>query len=281
MILFASFAWLPATAQDSPHELSLHAGAGPATLATKAGTGVEVDGGQVGALFGVGYAYYFTPALALQTGIEYNRYSNKFALSALSGKYETRDNEGDEVEFSYTSNEYSETVNSGYLQIPVMVQFLAGIDRKNSFYVSAGMKLGLALSSTFDNRLDNLTTEGYYPSLNVTISGDSPDLGFGNYSGLSSDGELTLNTAFIAAAETGMMWKLSPGMSLYTGAYLDWGLNNIYKGGDSHPVEYNRANPGEPLLNSLTSSSAEGTASFMEKINIMALGIKVRLAFNL
>jgi len=88
------------------------------------------------------------------------------------------------------------------LQVPLMLQFQGGDWHK--FYFDAGAKAGVPLYNRFRS--------------------DNPK--YGNSS------EPELKPAFFASGEVGMKWKFKNHVYLYTGAYLDYGLNNILRKSD-------------------------------------------------
>lgn len=270
-------------AQDSSHELSVYGGPGLGMLKAKTSNGVDNKSDGIGGIFGVGYTYHFTSGFALQTGLEYSTYNVKLSASALDGRYITFDNDviNEEFEYRYSLNGYNEKLKAGYLQIPIMLQCQMAIDDSKSFYISAGMKFGFAVTKSFESSLATLTTEGYYPDTEVIIAEDLPYLGFGKFENLSSDGDFELKTAYIAALETGMKWGLTEKMSLYTGVYFDYGLNNVNKTSGKSLVEYNSISPSTPTLNSVASSALSDSRYSVDKLNLMTLGVKVKLSFDL
>jgi len=106
------------------------------------------------------------------------------------------------------------------IQIPLMLQLQGGNEHK--FYFSAGAKFGMPLTAF---------------SKNFKVDGI-------NYAD-------DLQTTFLASAETGMKWQFKKHLYLYTGAYLDYGLNDF--------IDKN--------------TSRENTAP-------IAVGIKLKLAFG-
>jgi hypothetical protein len=84
---------------------------------------------------------------------------------------------------------------------------------------------------------------------------------------------LRLNCSYAGTLEAGMKWNLSIGMDLYTGFYMDYGLNNMLKGKEkNHFVEYNYDNPSDPQINGLLTS--------LQKVSSLSAGIKLRLTFS-
>jgi hypothetical protein len=75
------------------------------------------------------------------------------------------------------------------------------------------------------------------------------------------------------AFETGMKWQIGENVSLYTGAYCDYGLNSVAKNANQPFINYSVERPSEFTANSVLTA-------LTSKVNIITAGIKVRLAFN-
>jgi len=82
------------------------------------------------------------------------------------------------------------------------------------------------------------------------------------------------------ALEAGMKWNIADNLSLYTGAFFDYGLNNVVKGGKQAFINYTAKDAENFTTNSVLSSYTDNSKSstFTNKANMMAVGIKVRLA---
>jgi outer membrane protein OmpA-like peptidoglycan-associated protein len=84
--------------------------------------------------------------------------------------------------------------------------------------------------------------------------------------------------------EAGVKWNMGIGTDLYTGIYLDYGLNDMVRDrGKTRFVEYSYANPAEPQINSLLTSIygySVNSLYFMENVTPLAIGIKLKLAFS-
>ena len=267
---------------QSRHEFSFFAGGGLSDLKYDASAGKQkMDfGGQVG----LGYQYFFCRNLGLGTGAEIALYNSVFNMDNLSTRYTTADMTGDNFEFRSTVSNYEEKQNAMLLQIPLMLQFQYG--GKHKFYIAAGGKAGIPLSGKYKSSSASIVNTGYYDYENYEYT--TPEfMGFGTFTNKNAKGDLDFKTAFFASAEIGMKWRLSDKLSLYTGAYLDYGLNDIRKVETRHVtslqfVEYNTANPRDFAINSIVNSqySRNGNMqSFTDKIIPMAAGIKLRLIF--
>jgi len=260
-----------ATAQ---HELSIHAGGGLSTLNYNLTTGKQTFG--FGGQFGIGYRYFFSPSWAVGTGVEFALYNTTYSANELSSRHAATDPAGVAFEFRSTVNKYEETQNAGLLQIPLMVQFQSG--GKHKFYAAAGGKAGIPLCGAYSGKATAIANAGYYNYENGLY--DTQEfMGFGTFTSKRGKGDLDFKTAFFASAEIGMKWKLNDGLSLYTGAYLDYGLNNVQsvktQGNASLPpfVEYNTASPRDFAVNS-------ALQAFTDRVRPVAAGITLRLAFG-
>jgi opacity protein-like surface antigen len=205
----------------------------------------------------------------------------------LSVAYVTAGIDGDLFQFRSEVSGFEEKQRAMMLQVPLMLQFQTGGDRQ--FYVAAGGKVGIPLQGKYNNTA-SYSNSGYYPHENALY--DTQEfLGFGNFPNKKSDGDLDFKTVFFLSAEAGLKWKLSDGLSLYTGAYMDYGLNKQSITLQPSLVEYNRNNPPAFKVNSILTyiySSPSYSSSFIypgktfytDKIRPVAAGIKLRLAFS-
>ena len=279
------------------HEFSVYSGGGLSTLNYKPAIGEQKHG--LGGHFGLGYHFFFSPKWGLGTGAELAFYNARFNVNNLNMSYMTTDIEGVDFEFRSVLNNYKEKQRAMILQIPLMLQFQTNKpDSKRQFFAAAGAKAGIPLSGKYRTTA-SLNNAGYYEYEN-SLYDTQTFMGFGSFPNKKANGGLDFKTAFFASAEAGVKWKLRrDGWSLYTGAYLDYGLNNIKEKQNvaSMPsfVEYNRATPAEFAVNSVMKSqyrpqgniisSNSNIASpppqaFIDKINPIAAGIKLRLSFG-
>jgi hypothetical protein len=269
--LIAMFVTISAMAQQ--HRFSVEAGGGLSTLNYKAAAGsVKMN---IGGTFGVGYVYLFNEQWGVGTGVAASLFNGKYKAASLSGSYQSRDTEGEDFEYQYTANDYNETQQAIFLNIPLMLRF-----ETDKFYVAAGVKAGIPLSSKFKNDLNQLQASGYYPQYELTIT--APEfMGFGTFNNLSNDGDLELKTVFFASIETGMKWEISEGLSLYTGLYLDYGLTDAKKAPSAQQelIPYDVSQPSAYRPNSIIMSSTNGK-SFADKVTPFAAGIKISLVFG-
>jgi len=262
------------------NELSINGGGGLSTLNYNVTAGKQNSG--LGGKFGLGYQFFFSKNFGLGTGAELALYNAKYTLDNLSQQYMTADMDGTDFEFRSAITNYKETQQALMVQIPLMLQFQTG--SKHQFYAALGGKAGIPVSGKSKNSSASIVNSGYYSEENYEYT-TQEFMGFGTFTGRSANNNLNFQTAFFASAEAGVKWKLKDKMALYTGVYLDYGLNNIYKENSTAQqfVTYNTANPRDFTENSILASQYTqngNSQSFTDKIAPMAVGIKLGLAFG-
>jgi len=247
-------------------------------------TGGERKSG-LGGLFGLGYHFFFSPVFGLGTGVEIACYNSKYELGNYNFSSMATDIEGANFEFRSSLNGYDEKHYAMMLQIPLMLQMQTG--GKHQFYLAAGGKLGIPLKGKYNNTTSSLNNSGFYVYEN-SLYDTQEFMGFGKFTNKKYDGEINFDMKFLASAEAGVKIRLSDKRSLYAGAYIDYGLDNIMKTVDSYPsfVEYNIAHTPPFVINSvLNSKYSQGAGNVAQvptnEIKPMAIGIKLRLAFGL
>lgn len=256
------------------HELSLYGGGGLSALQYEVATGKQKGG--PGGNLGLGYHFFFSQQWGLGTGVELACYNTRYNADNISVRYMTTDMEGNGFEFRSAVNGYKEKQQAMLLQIPLMLQFQTGDEHR--FYVSAGGKVGIPVSGKYESSNTGIQNSGYYEKENYEYTTQT-FMGFGQFTGRGAEGDMSFKTAFFASAELGMKWRLNGNWSLYTGAYLDYGLNDIAKKQSRPFVEYNTGSPEDFTVNSIVNSQYQ-TSSFTEKIIPVAAGIRLRLAFG-
>lgn len=273
-----------ATAQGGQkHELSIYGLGGFSPLSyTLSDNGVK--SGSIGVGAGLGYTLNINPSLGIITGLEMATYSAKASFDNVSEEYEGGTGK-DLLRFSYTLKNCKETQNLILFSIPVMAQYSLSLGGSGStrFYFSGGFKLGLPVSAKADISPGSANTNGYFADENVNYK-ILPEHGFASNIPLS-DTKKDIDFGFSAtlALETGLRFNLTDKIGLYTGVYFDYGLNNIQKVNDKHPLEYDLNHLSEydvvnerPFLyNSVLNSG------FTNKINLLSIGLKVRIGFKL
>jgi hypothetical protein len=272
-ILFAVlFAAAAATAQQqSRHEFSVGAGGGLSTLTAKPALGKAAQG--FGGFFGLGYTYHFSEKWGAGTGVSAALFNSRFDASELNESYPSNDGEED-FEYRYRLSGYSENRQAVLLTIPVMLRFRTG-----KLYAALGGQAGIPLRAKYDSKAAKLTASGYYAAPYLTLN-DPLFMGFGEFTNLSNKGDLELKTVFFASAEVGLKWQPGGKTVLYTGVYVDYGLNSALKppAANARLIDYKASDDYQP--GSAAASSNAGRA-MVEKLTPVAAGVKLSLAFGL
>lgn len=267
-------------AQEFGHEFLLYGGGGLSTMQYDAVAGKQKAG--FGGHFGLGYNLFLSKNWSLGTGVEFAFYSTRYNLDSYHTRYMTVDIEDNEFEFRSTISDYEEKQRAAMFQIPLMFQFQTG--KKHMLYAAAGLKVGIPISGKYKSSNAGIQNSGYYAREDYEYTTQT-FMGFGLFTGKNASGDLNFKTAFIASAELGVKWRLNEKWALYTGAYLDYGLNNIAKTqqAKSHLIEYNTVSPRNFAVNSIFNSqhtTSGSTQPFVDKINPIAAGIRLKLAFG-
>jgi hypothetical protein len=256
--------------------------------------------GMLGGGAGVGYTYYFNNYWALVTGFEVGTYGASMEADVLnSGKYEKYSDgiRPPEMILKGEFSRYRETQNAIYGHIPIMMQLLIPIEgKRHEYYAAAGIKTGMALSSTFQNTYNKLRIWAWLPFSAQTIE-DVPQLGFvtrENIAGMYDvSGKLPLKINLMGALEAGIRWKFEDGAALYTGVYLDYGILSVHKQSDNAIVastaqtnifEFHSVLDAtyqqQEAYKSLTEVPPVVSEQYTNRVHLAGIGIKVRLSFN-
>jgi hypothetical protein len=252
-----------------PHELSVWTTGGAAFLNSRPAFG-KTNAGFGGAL-GVGYTYFLNKNWGLSSGMEYAFYQAKTTIDGFSGNQEIFDMLGNPIVYQTQIQHYSEKQQLGSLNIPLAVLYQTG--KKQQFYTSLGVKLGLPVSAKYNGSNAVLTASGYYPDYDQTEIWQN-HLGYGVFNVKESSGKLDLGVSLLGTMETGVKWNIGTGTALYTGVFVDYGLNNALKNhcSDKRFVEYNHNAPEKPLMNTACVLS--------DKFSPLNFGVKLKLAFS-
>ena len=271
---------------QNKHEFSIYGGGGISTLMYD----VNVTGGSqkmgFGGHFGLGYQFFFSPNWGLGSGVELTLYNSKFEMNNTLETYyaikDPTDLDPASQWFDFISrvSKHEEKQRPMFIQIPLMLQFQT--NGANKFFASIGGKVGIPISKTYESTA-TLLNGGYFGYENYDY--DTRAKGFGLYENRPTKGDMSLKPAFLASAELGLKWRLSPNWSLYTGAYVDYGINNIQD--ELAPlVVYNMDVPSQFAVQSVVNAqytprvANSQTQSFTDKVIPFAVGLKLRLAFS-
>jgi hypothetical protein len=197
----------------------------------------------------------------------YNAHTNKFDKAVTKN---LTDSENDSLHLYTSFDGYREKQNVMALNIPVIAQF-----EKDLFYLMSGFKVSIPIDKKYESKSETLTNKAHYYEINNWLT-EEKFAGYGPFSGKKFNGDFDLGISVLLSLEAGLNWRqLTKDLSVYTGVYFDYGLINFTKQVDKQFINYDSKNPTEFTANSVLSAYNQG------KINIMAAGIRIRLALKL
>ncbi|MDR0824009.1 MAG: outer membrane beta-barrel protein [Prevotella sp.] len=274
-----------AFSQNSKHEVSMYVGGGLSTLTyeTEVGKRDNVAGGNLG----IGYTYFFIENFGLNTGVELALYKANAKVNQFNNVTQALvdHTDGELYDFYSLVKNYEEKQNATYIYIPLILQFQHG--GKNKLYVQAGAKIGIPVAGKAKSSAAEMINKGFF--YDTANWGETQEFrGFGAFANYSSEQDVDFKVAYSLSAELGMKWKLNDKLSLYTGAYVDYGLNDIVKGERNKSfTEITETSEAVVIRNNSILNSSIGygsntlTQKLTDKVTPISIGFKVRLALGL
>jgi len=262
-----------AVAQDFNRiEFSINAGGGMSNFQTRQTNGKDLWNWTGTA--GWGFHFFFNPHWGIGTGVNYSIYNTGISINEYYKEQSTINMlTGNPFVFRVRSLDYQENQQSRLVTIPLMIQYQGA--GKTAFYASLGGKAGVPVTSK-GNPKGRFTTQGYYENMNVTYE-DLPQFGFvTNQPFPDRQNDIRLKPAYLASAELGVKWRLGKVVSLYTGLYVDYGLNDILNkevANNANAVVFQPATPAQFAYNTAIYSNSK-------QVKPLAGGITLRLAFG-
>jgi hypothetical protein len=174
---------------------------------------------------------------------------------------------------------YTEIHKTLFVSIPLMLQFQTKQKQywnwtrtqKAGFYAQAGVKVHFLFGNKYEVNVDSLFNAGYYFDFNNWAATQKfAEYGFGPFEGNNAAGKLDFGVMVLFACEAGVKWRIDNNIFVYTGAFFDCGLNDPVK--NSRQPQENFTS--QQQLSDLT------LLRFSDKINLMMVGIKLRMAFT-
>ena len=289
IILIAAMSSVYVSAQ-SIHEFSFYGSGGFSTLNYQLSNGEKTGG--IGGDFGIGYTFFlanekvtetgkiFHQNWGINTGLGFGFYNAKAKLNNVETIAEGLDDgEGNDpynlFDLYTTLSGYNETQKAVYLNIPVMVCF-----QLEQIYLMCGLKFGVPIGGNYKAKDATLKNVAHYEELGVILESQK-FAGYGVFNN-DIDGKLKQDLTVMLALESGWNWYINNHFTLYTGVYLDYGLNNVAKDSKKSFINFQKGNPENFTTNSVLSSyqDEKQLSVFSEKVKVMAVGIKVRLAYS-
>ncbi|MCL2028264.1 MAG: hypothetical protein FWG79_07230 [Bacteroidales bacterium] len=265
LITLLAISTLHLSAQRPSNEFSISGGAGLSLLVSNdaSATGLNPSAG-------IGYTLFFSEHVGLHIGAEWSMntmdirvdHSERITLGLT-------DANGLRYNLHTTLSGYEENLNSMFISVPVMLQFQAN-PTTHSFYAMGGAKILLFHGTSYESKLETYHNAAYYPDF-YNWASTQTFAGLGRFSGRTTFGNTGLDMHLLLSLETGMKWRIGENTFLYTGAYLDYGL--------SDPLRGLRVPVSDYIATAEVQSRQAPLLTFSDKVNMMTVGIKLRLAF--
>ena len=275
------------------HEFSIYGGGGISTL--NYSTTVGKQNNSTGYNFGFNYGYQpVTSNWSALTGIGFSMHNSSFNLNISDFYTNTYVYDIDEeVDFLFSSylNGHKEDQNKIFLNVPFMAKYVFDMKKsslsKHFFYTAGGVKVGIPLGGRYHIKIDNIRNTGYYEKEDYEYTTQT-FRGFGTFNNKTFNGRLDFDVALFLSFEVGMKFLTTKTyihhterLTIYTGLFLDYGLNNIHKTKGTHSIiEYNTVDQQNFIMNSVLNSQYMPDKSFTSIVKPIAAGIKITLSLE-
>lgn len=257
--------YVASQAQEKGSYIDLNVGGGFHNLSYTLQNGTEK--GQFGYTLNAGYSYFFTPEWGLHTGLGLQSFNSLSTLNFLSSTPNTLDADGVLYTFKANYLNWQEKQQVLFVDLPLEIQYKHSIGNKIGLLAGLGGKISMPIMGNYKAAGGEFVTTGFYPQYNVELSG-MPQHGFSTFTNGFS-GNLSVKPSYMAIADIGGLYKLSEGLDLYVGAYVNYGLNNILKA-DSKLIYQ-----PDGLYNGLFASNQTNS------VTPISIGLKVGLSLSL
>ncbi len=204
---------------------------------------------------GFGFVWNFAPHWGLLTGLEASFYKAQVKVgpddelqSAIWGTYDPYNDPsgmgGNYYDFinGYAFNDFQENQQVWMAQLPIMLQFNAALNKRQSihWYIAAGAKLAYGVKATYSSKASfayEFNTDswgsGSTNNPNTAVDGEpiTYTMGAADMDGYDQKNQKLAIRQLngFASLETGFRWKLGECVGLYTGIYCDYGLLSLTK----------------------------------------------------
>jgi hypothetical protein len=258
-------------------EIALYGGGGLSILSYSLDKNGFKSSGMSG-VAGIGYTWNINYHFGIVTGMEVSNYNAKTTYDAVSMEkdYGTGSNR---LNFQYSMNNYVEEQDVTFITIPAMLQYSMPLSGSSKFYVSGGCKIGLPIHTNATIYPGTVNTLGHYYFENQTYASypgvDMSEYGFVaglKPSPVKSDIDVTVSVT--ASLETGARFYINDNILLYTGAYFDYGLNDIRSEKSRGLINFQEYNPSEFKYASVLNTP------HVNQVKTLGIGLKVKLSLG-
>jgi outer membrane protein OmpA-like peptidoglycan-associated protein len=229
---------------------------------------------QPGGSLGVNYTFRLTSRLGFLTGISGGLYRTQASLrDGLVLTYGEVDDGGSAFQYNVKVTGYKESQRFFAASIPLLLQFHT-IDADIQWYVNGGAKVFIPFHTSIQASAQQLSMSGYYPDFNIAVS-NLPQHGFGTLNNWSGSTSSDLKPAAALSAASGVSFVIRPGMRLYTGLFLDYGLTKVNgKNSVTSLATYSSSGINGVKVNSVLDLPGAGPAK------IFSFGLQARLTIG-
>jgi len=276
----------------------------------------------LGGQAGLGFSYYFTKHVGITIGVGMSHYRTTTRLENFEDKFSdeffmlgsyknfSQEWQFEDYDLRVRIRNWSEYHSVKFLEVPLLLNFQKKFGEKEYFglYLSIGAKFQLPVIANYsvvdgDNEKDpKLWVSMYNAEDNIELDGVSggslSQHGLGKIHNPSevlndSKGKLDLKFNISAVAEAGILISLSRRVDLSLGAFIDYGLMDINKKGDTKALFTGPENdyvPGseDNIGNGITYNSIlkstydkDNSKRYVNKISTFSYGGKIGLRIKL
>ena len=258
--------------QERKHEFSVSAAGIFSSI------GYDLEGGDLkhdyGGGFGIRYSYYLSESWSIGIGGEYQWYKSTAEFDNFSDAYTTTDVENESFEFRYSGIAYREKQRAQYVNIPLTFQYESSGDDLIRWYITGGVKAGIAINTEYETSISSINTSGYYPQYDAELFGPA-FMGFGQFNEINTGKrEFDAEMSWSGTIETGIKQAVGQRGWAYLGIFLDYGFTKIYEGGNKNLIGYPQTMPADLEYNSVLDTPLAKDA------RLIAYGFKFRMAIN-
>jgi hypothetical protein len=271
-----------ATTGELRHELGIVGGGGMSVINYSLNmSGIKTDGtGGISGFVGISYTWNVNRNIGILTGLDLISYGAKTTYETIENNVLYQDAHIDN--FYYRMDNYIEEQSVACLSIPMMLQYSVPLSGNKKFYMSGGFKLSFPINAKATIFPGIVTTRGYinFDGQTYYSDGDSDVERYGfvtNKQLASSTNDIDVNVFLSVSLETGARFYLTDKILLYTGVYLDYGLNNIRSTKHKELLYYEERTP--PLYPVLKHASVLNT-SHVNDVKTLGVGLKVKVSFG-
>lgn len=246
----------------------------------KADNGLLQTSYDPGAGINLGISYKLTDNLSLHSGVGLSYLEASSSISNYSDEVSATDLEGENFDFRYSLQSYSETQKSTILSIPIGLQYETS-GNQTRLYTKVGASAQIFLSPTTEGSANRLVTSGYFERFNAELT--APRFaGFGTYNEIDfTENDLEIKNSLNAFLELGIKENFGSGW-VYFGLFMEYGLNDLLENNGSSLINYNQDTPTDFISNSSLNASNQNTGMpFFEKVSLNIIGFRIKYEFGI